>query len=377
VSTTPPSDNGNLHGTALALSGGGFRACLFHLGSLSRLNELGWLPRLNIVASVSGGSIIGGWLGCNWHSLDFQDGVAVNFMELIGQPVRRLCALRIDVASLWQFPLHLRGNGSRLGLLLAKYLVGDRSLADLAGAHPGEPLFELMATNLLSGGFVHMSALGIQDSAIGTLPDNDMPLSRAIAASCALSPYFSPLTLRTDPEHWTLEQGPRAVSEPEFRRKLSLADGGVFDNLGMEAVLDRCSTLLFSDASSLFPPWNWMARDRMLQLMRSNAVLTSRLRKMRKRYLIEQRLGNSGHPQTGAYWGISSEIAGYELPDALAIDNDLTRSLAYVRTRLSTFNAEEQGQLINWGYALADAGMRRYMDAEGPAPQWPCPDQSL
>ncbi len=33
-------------GIALALSGGGFRATLFHLGSLWRLNEMGWLPKL-------------------------------------------------------------------------------------------------------------------------------------------------------------------------------------------------------------------------------------------------------------------------------------------------------------------------------------------
>ncbi len=46
----------------LALSGGGFRATLFHLGSLTRLNELGWLRRLDIVTSVSGGSIIAGLL---------------------------------------------------------------------------------------------------------------------------------------------------------------------------------------------------------------------------------------------------------------------------------------------------------------------------
>ena len=377
MSSTGREPGKALQGTALALSGGGFRATLFHLGSLTRLNEMGWLPRLDLVTCVSGGSIIGAWLGCNWHELKFENGVATNFEELIAVPVRRVCSLRIDVASLWQFPLHLRGNGSRLGLLFAKYLVGGRSLADLAGLQPGEPLFELLATNLLSGGFVKMSCLGVHDTAIGLMPDNNMPLSRAIAASCALPPYFSPLNLRTDPQHWQLEEGLRSLSDPQYRRKLVLADGGVYDNLGMESVLDRCSTLLFSDASSLFSPWKSMARDRMIQLMRANAVLTSRLRKIRKRYLIEQRLGNATHSQNGAYWGISSEISGYELPDSLATDSELTASLAYVRTRLSIFTDEEQGQLINWGYALADAGMRSYMQAEGPAPHWPCPQQAL
>ena len=44
-------------GIALCLSGGGYRAMLFHLGTLWRLNELGYLPKLDRVSSVSGGSI--------------------------------------------------------------------------------------------------------------------------------------------------------------------------------------------------------------------------------------------------------------------------------------------------------------------------------
>ena len=47
------------HGIGLCLSGGGFRATLFHLGALRRMNELGILSRddFRTVASVSGGSI--------------------------------------------------------------------------------------------------------------------------------------------------------------------------------------------------------------------------------------------------------------------------------------------------------------------------------
>ena len=41
-------------GVGLALSGGGYKAAAYHLGALIRLNELGWLPRLSRVASVSG-----------------------------------------------------------------------------------------------------------------------------------------------------------------------------------------------------------------------------------------------------------------------------------------------------------------------------------
>ncbi len=59
-------------GIGLCLSGGGYRAMLFHVGALLRLNETGLLHRLNRVSSVSGGSITAGVLGMNWTQLDFQ-----------------------------------------------------------------------------------------------------------------------------------------------------------------------------------------------------------------------------------------------------------------------------------------------------------------
>ena len=43
----------------LALSGGGFRASLFHLGALARFAELGILPNVEVISCVSGGSIVG------------------------------------------------------------------------------------------------------------------------------------------------------------------------------------------------------------------------------------------------------------------------------------------------------------------------------
>ena len=50
-------------GIALYLSGGGYRAMLFHLGAIIRLNELGHLKKIARVASVSAGSITAALLG--------------------------------------------------------------------------------------------------------------------------------------------------------------------------------------------------------------------------------------------------------------------------------------------------------------------------
>ena len=77
-----PSD-----GVGLCLSGGGFRAMLFHVGSLRRLNEAGRLAELTRVASVSGGSITAAALGLAWQHLKFDDdGVASNFTEEVEAP---------------------------------------------------------------------------------------------------------------------------------------------------------------------------------------------------------------------------------------------------------------------------------------------------
>jgi hypothetical protein len=84
-------------GIGLCLSGGGFRAMLFHLGALVRLNELGLLPRLERVASVSGGSIAAGALAVAWRDLNFNDaGVAENLQALVAVPLLKLAQRNID-----------------------------------------------------------------------------------------------------------------------------------------------------------------------------------------------------------------------------------------------------------------------------------------
>src|SRR5438876_9801707 len=54
---TPGADAEARSRVGLCLSGGGFRATLFHLGALRRLNELGVISKLDAISSVSGGSI--------------------------------------------------------------------------------------------------------------------------------------------------------------------------------------------------------------------------------------------------------------------------------------------------------------------------------
>src|SRR5215831_8227909 len=84
-------------GIALCLSGGGYRAMLFHLGALWRLNEAKILPQLRRISSVSGGSIAAGVLAIRWKELSFVNGVAANFPDLVAAPLRRFASKTIDI----------------------------------------------------------------------------------------------------------------------------------------------------------------------------------------------------------------------------------------------------------------------------------------
>src|SRR2546422_1697128 len=86
--------------TGLALSGGGFRATLFHCGTLWRLNELGYLPKLDRISSVSGGAIAAGVLGVHWAKLAFAADEATNFVAEIVNPLRDFCSKDIDVPAI-------------------------------------------------------------------------------------------------------------------------------------------------------------------------------------------------------------------------------------------------------------------------------------
>ena len=88
-------------GVALCLSGGGYRAMLFHLGGIIRLNEMGHLEKVARVSSVSAGSITAAVLGLAWRYLEFsEEHRAENLDELVVAPIRKLAGRTIDNPSI-------------------------------------------------------------------------------------------------------------------------------------------------------------------------------------------------------------------------------------------------------------------------------------
>src|SRR6202049_3094414 len=87
-------------GIALALSGGGFRAMLFHAGALVRLNELGILSRGARLSSVSGGSMAAGYLAYVWKKLGATNaaGAFEKFQDTYVEPILNFGHQKIDVS---------------------------------------------------------------------------------------------------------------------------------------------------------------------------------------------------------------------------------------------------------------------------------------
>src|SRR5256885_15410689 len=97
----------------LALSGGGFRATLYHLGLVRFLRDAGLLSQVTHITSVSGGSVFAAHLVLNWDlyngsSKDFE-GAAPKLLPFLRMGVRHRRAPRALLT------LSLRWARPRLG----------------------------------------------------------------------------------------------------------------------------------------------------------------------------------------------------------------------------------------------------------------------
>lgn len=358
----------------LALSGGGYRATLFSLGSLWRLNDAGLLGKLDRITSVSGGSILMGILAHRWRQLQFDSGRADNFAQVVAEPARIFCAQTIDIgAGLAGFLVPFKTAGDFLADRYENDLFGDTMIKDLPVADGiSNPKFIFYATNLQTGRSFRFRQDMIADYMLGVSRTTNVPLSIAVAASSAFPPIFSPIVLKTDPAAWS--DGSNLPNLEALRKRIVLADGGVYDNMGLESLIDNVDIAMVSDAGAPFEVDETPAEDHLFQLGRVRDILIDQTRALRKRWLIAE--FEAGRKR-GAYWGIGTAMAAYGPTPTMAGDTAVSDALEQVPTRLSRFDADRQGHLINWGYALCDVSLRARvglqipMAAEWPVPEWP------
>lgn len=386
-------------GIALAMSGGGFRAMLFHAGALMRLNELGLLSKLKRISSVSGGSIASGYLATVWPRLGSPgpDGVFAGFKSIYVEPVLGFSRHNLDVKTALTGLLPGFSAAAQLAKSYENYLFDTRTLQDI----PDNPRFVFCATNLQSGVLFRFSKPYAGDYVIGRLDQPKIRLSQAVAASSAFPPVLSPMELTLPAgsfADWPTQSGTQSVPPAELakmRERVVLTDGGVYDNHGLEPVVKRYMTVLVSDGGAPFGRSPEIGFDWVRQLKRILDVTDNQVRALRRRNLIDRFSagkaafdgGTLGATQTdpvkrlGAYWGIDTDIARFTLPDALPCNGPLTDRLARTSTRLADLGDTVSRQLINWGYAICDRSVRTHYRSAAPLagtqPAWPYPGAAL
>ena len=354
-------------GVALCLSGGGYRAMVFHVGVVWRLYEAGLLGKLDRISSVSGGSITAAALGLAWNKLNVNgppDRALIE--EHFVKPIRKLSSETIDVWGGLEGLLLPGSINDKIQGSYDKYLYGEKTLQDL----PDEPRFVINATNVQSGALWRFSKPYMRDYRVGEVKNPTISLAAAVGASSAFPPVLSPMVMKLDPASFTPGSGDDLQFEP-YTSKVVLSDGGVYDNLGLETAWKRYDTVLVSDAGGKMQPKkkprkNWAQHSyRVLDLI-DNQVRSLRYRQLIQSYETKKR--------KGAYWGIRTDIADYELADLLPCPIDKTSELAAVPTRLKKMDKVLQKRLINWGYAVCDASIRKYVDNSVPKGEFPYPN---
>jgi NTE family protein len=348
-------------GVALCLSGGGYRAMLFHLGAIWRLNELGYLPKLDRVSSVSGGSITNGVLAMNWEQLRYDDDVATNLDEQLVQPIRGLASKTIDKGAVFKGILLPGTISDRVAGAYREHLFRHTTLQDL----PDEPRFVFNATNMQTGALWRFSKPYMADHQVGMVRNPTVELAVAVAASSAFPPILSPVELEIDPASWDPSaNGP--LHQPPYTTNPVLSDGGVYDNLGLETAWKRYTTILVSDGGGRMGPQPKPKHDWARHAYRTLSVIDTQVRNLRKRQVVAGYLTGE---REGTYWGIRSHIGDYGPPrSSLPCPDDKALRLARTATRLAQIDDLLQERLINWGYAICDAGMRRWVVPDAPSP---------
>lgn len=320
---SPPIEPTSGSEGALCLSGGGFRATMFHAGALRQLDERGVLASLDRVSSVSGGSIAAAILALSWTT-------AGPNLDTVERQIRRVAGTTLDWRAVVGGPLRLRSPARRLADLYDRHLFDGRTMQDL----PDEPRFVFNTTNMVTGNLVRWSKPYVSDYGVGFVASPATRLADVVAASSAFPPFLSPMRFSDLGDFTDWETG--GVVEPQ-PGSLWLTDGGVYDNLGLQTV-ERFKTVYISDGGAPFSNDVRIRFDWWSQSRRTVSLLTEQIRRRR---LNELRLAQEHEGRRRIYWSIDQD-------DPLD-----TQQLSAMKTRLARMSRMRAGALAERGYECA------------------------
>lgn len=195
----PEESRGRRRGIGICLSGGGYRATLFHSGALRRLAELGVFshPELRTISSVSGGSITGAFLAgaFEWRLRDLPSEYDWN--HRFADPLRELTREDVRTCSFARGLFPGVAAVRELAMRYDRVLGGPRPLSALPDS------FVLCATDLAFGVNWEFKRAKVGDYQAGYItPPAEWSLGLAAAASSCFRPLFQPLKVPCDSGTW-------------------------------------------------------------------------------------------------------------------------------------------------------------------------------
>lgn len=344
-------------GMGYCVSGGGYKAAAYHLGGFVRLNELGLLPKIKRIASVSGGSIAAGLLASRWGKLDFDaNHVAENFHEEVVQPLKDfLTEINLDIyAGVGGIldPFHTAAEKVSGGY--RKHLVGDMTLQDLPD-EASAPRFVFLSTNYELNSMWRFSKAYAADYRVGMIDAPRFRLADIVAASSAFPPFFCPLTL--DLSEYTVKAVKGADRNGgDFIKRALLCDGGIYDNMGLEPIWKRYGRLLVSNAGD---PMKESVHSTKWDIQRVIGMIHRQAENNRVRHLMEMA---KRKVRSVAYWPLRNDSTDYEnKPDLPPLSSTEVEAAQDEDVRLWSLGEKAFNRLVRHGYYLADCATRSYL----------------
>ena len=393
-----PIDHANCN-LLLALSGGGFRATLFHLGVLRALLDAGALQRVSHIASVSGGSILAAHALLNWERItagpaEFEE-VAEELLALIRRDVRNHVMRRLPGIFLRQrfAPLKrvVRAELSATDELQKIYsdFYGRRKLQDLLGDK--RPELAILGTNVGRARLCWFSGRGFSIVSPGctrpeTVGRDVIEVADAVAASSAFPVLFPPLRFSRD-----------ELKYQEENKYQYVTDAGVYDNLALSCFIDDESLggrgvfgnavgpVIVSDATATID-WDSEQKPGLIQnLLRSIDIVQQRSSDLLRHHVgLSRRYGSeedrglemcsgarrADTKKLGLPTYVLVDISHHVHDTQPCISDTLQRHLSSLRTDLDCFSEAEIHYLVHHGYCVAWRALKR-VSLIGPAQSLP------
>lgn len=359
----------------IALSGGGVRATVFHLGVLARLAENGLLESISFISSVSGGSLAAGLV---YAANDYAwPGSKEYLSDVLPAVQQKLTSATVQWSYIWRsvaMPWRLlRGRA----YVLAGVIEQQWNVRGTLNQLPAAPRWMINATCYETGKNWRFSQTRMGDYTTHYVVNPSFPLADAIAASAAVPGLIGPLVVRSKEYEWFAFQANGELAPVAARAKrYELWDGGVYDNLGLEPLYkpteglrSGVDFLIVSDASA---PLEFAPRTLKRALkpghrtLRLVDVATDQVRGLRARSVVAE---FTRTPGCGVYlrMGNTSDTiyaaAEQETPTLDFMGEAAVKDAAGMKTTLRRLKLQEYEALLRHGFEVADATLcSRHVD---------------